>query len=85
MPCLYVQVQCAQTCGVPDGIVQRASDVIRDQEENVPVQRLQLPLLEEKHAAHKDLVQRLAAVDLNSDQQSLWQLLQDAVAAEASA
>jgi len=77
-------VQCAQTCGVPDGIVQRASDVIRDQEENVPVQRLQLPLLEEKHAAHRDLVQRLAAIDFN-DQQSLWQLLQDAVAAEASA
>jgi hypothetical protein len=66
---------------VPDGIVQRAADVVKAQEENTPVQCLQLPLLEEKQAAQKDLVRRLAAVNFK-DQLSLWQLLQDAVAAE---
>lgn len=62
-------LHCARLCGVPAPILERASAIIDAQQRGGAAARLALPPLQERDKRYRDLVRRLAAVDLKTKEQ----------------
>lgn len=78
-----MQLNCARLCGVDEAVLARAADVIELQQAGAPVTRLELEQLEARDQQYWQLMQRLAALNLSSEE-SVLQLLKDVLTVEGA-